>query len=142
MYRAAEFSVNTYFVQLALDVGMCDVTKMAEKLGVESNTPDAPISSYDDKPSFTLGTAEVRQLFRVPRVGVVAGSYVTSGEIARGARARLVRDVPAGTYLTVDDVELDESSTIVALRRLQEAHPAGSLPSAAELVAAVGGVLI
>jgi translation initiation factor IF-2 len=39
-----------------------------------------------------LGTAEVRQLFRVPRVGVVAGSYVTSGEIARGARARLVRD--------------------------------------------------
>ncbi|MFL6219225.1 MAG: translation initiation factor IF-2 [Actinomycetes bacterium] len=39
-----------------------------------------------------LGTAEVRQTFRVPRVGVVAGSYVTSGEIARGARARLVRD--------------------------------------------------
>jgi translation initiation factor IF-2 len=38
------------------------------------------------------GAAEVRALFRVPRVGVVAGSYVTSGEIARGARARLVRD--------------------------------------------------
>src|SRR5829696_7820442 len=38
------------------------------------------------------GTAEVRQTFRVPRIGVVAGSYVTSGEIARGARARLVRD--------------------------------------------------
>ena len=32
------------------------------------------------------GTAEVRQTFRVPRIGVVAGSYVTSGEIARGAR--------------------------------------------------------
>jgi translation initiation factor IF-2 len=40
----------------------------------------------------TLGTAEVRQLFRVPRVGVVAGSYVTSGEIGRGAKARLIRD--------------------------------------------------
>jgi translation initiation factor IF-2 len=39
-----------------------------------------------------LGTAEVRQTFRVPRVGVVAGSYVTNGEIQRGARARLVRD--------------------------------------------------
>jgi translation initiation factor IF-2 len=39
-----------------------------------------------------LGTAEVRALFRVPRVGVVAGSYVTNGEIARGAKARLVRD--------------------------------------------------
>ena len=40
----------------------------------------------------TLGTAEVRQTFRVPRVGVVAGCYVTSGEIVRGARARLIRD--------------------------------------------------
>jgi translation initiation factor IF-2 len=39
-----------------------------------------------------LGTAEVRQTFRVPRVGVVAGSYVTSGEIARGARTRVIRD--------------------------------------------------
>ncbi|HEX8930662.1 MAG TPA: translation initiation factor IF-2, partial [Actinomycetota bacterium] len=39
-----------------------------------------------------LGTAEVRQTFRVPRVGVVAGSYVTSGDINRGAKARLVRD--------------------------------------------------
>ena len=70
MYRAAENSVNTYFVQLALDVGMCDVTKMAEKLGVESNTPDAPIKSYDDKPSFTLGTAEVSPLS-------VANAYAT-----------------------------------------------------------------
>ena len=70
MVRAAEFSVNTYFVQLALDVGLCDVTRMAEKLGVESNTPDAPISSYDDKPSFTLGTAEVSPLS-------VANAYAT-----------------------------------------------------------------
>ena len=62
MYRAAERSVNTYFVQLALEVGMCDVVKMAEKLGVESSTDSAPISSYDDKPSFTLGTVEVNPL--------------------------------------------------------------------------------
>ncbi|MET1005700.1 MAG: transglycosylase domain-containing protein, partial [Propionibacteriaceae bacterium] len=62
MYRAAEYSVNTYFVQLALDVGMCKVTQMAEKLGIESSTKDAPVSSYDDKPSFTLGTLEVSPL--------------------------------------------------------------------------------
>lgn len=62
MYTAAEQSVNTYFVRLALDVGMCDVTAMAEKVGVESSTADAPVSSYDDKPSFTLGTAEVSPL--------------------------------------------------------------------------------
>jgi translation initiation factor IF-2 len=39
-----------------------------------------------------LGRAEVRALFRVPRIGVVAGSYVVSGTIARNARARVVRD--------------------------------------------------
>src|SRR6266545_1303385 len=39
-----------------------------------------------------LGVAEDRRLFRVPRIGVVAGSYVTSGDIHRGSRARLVRD--------------------------------------------------
>jgi translation initiation factor IF-2 len=39
-----------------------------------------------------LGRAEVRALFRVPRVGVVAGSYVVSGNITRNSRARVVRD--------------------------------------------------
>ncbi len=39
-----------------------------------------------------LGVAEVRQVFRAPRVGAVAGSYVTEGSINRNARARLVRD--------------------------------------------------
>lgn len=62
MYRAAQQSVNTYFVQLELATGMCPVTKMAEKLGVQSSTASAPISSYDDKPSFTLGTVEVNPL--------------------------------------------------------------------------------
>ena len=39
-----------------------------------------------------LGVAEVRQVFRAPRLGAVAGSYVTEGSINRNARARLVRD--------------------------------------------------
>jgi translation initiation factor IF-2 len=38
------------------------------------------------------GTAEVRATFRVPSVGVVAGCYVTSGEIFRSNRVRVVRD--------------------------------------------------
>ncbi|HZB84720.1 MAG TPA: translation initiation factor IF-2 [Rubrobacteraceae bacterium] len=37
-------------------------------------------------------TAEVRQTFRVPNVGVVAGCYVTSGEASRNNRVRVVRD--------------------------------------------------
>ncbi len=39
-----------------------------------------------------LGVAEVRATFRAPRYGLVAGCYVTEGEINRNARARLVRD--------------------------------------------------
>ena len=39
-----------------------------------------------------LGRAEVRALFRVPRMGVIAGCMVTHGSIARGSLARLVRD--------------------------------------------------
>jgi translation initiation factor IF-2 len=39
-----------------------------------------------------LGRAEVRALFRVPKVGVVAGCYVLQGQIVRNGRARVVRD--------------------------------------------------
>jgi translation initiation factor IF-2 len=39
-----------------------------------------------------LGAAEVRALFRVPRMGVIAGCYVTRGTIVRNGRARVVRD--------------------------------------------------
>jgi translation initiation factor IF-2 len=40
----------------------------------------------------TLGTAEVRQIFRASRVGTIAGSHVTEGRITRGSKVRLVRD--------------------------------------------------
>jgi translation initiation factor IF-2 len=39
-----------------------------------------------------LGTAEVRQIFKVPRTGTVAGCMVTEGEIQRRGRIRVVRD--------------------------------------------------
>jgi translation initiation factor IF-2 len=40
----------------------------------------------------TIGEAEVRQLFRVSRLGTIAGSYVTSGLVRRNAQVRVVRD--------------------------------------------------
>jgi translation initiation factor IF-2 len=39
-----------------------------------------------------LGTAEVREVFRISKVGAIAGSYVTSGIMDRKAKARLIRD--------------------------------------------------
>jgi len=60
------------------------------------------------KPEFEevmLGTAEVREVFRVPRVGNVAGCIVRTGTINRGSKARLVRDgVVVSGNLTVDSL--------------------------------------
>jgi translation initiation factor IF-2 len=39
-----------------------------------------------------LGEAEVRQTFRVPRLGVIAGCYLTRGTIRRNSQVRLIRD--------------------------------------------------
>ncbi|HSQ23774.1 MAG TPA: translation initiation factor IF-2 [Pyrinomonadaceae bacterium] len=39
-----------------------------------------------------LGKADVREVFRVPRIGAVAGCMVIDGIIRRNARARLIRD--------------------------------------------------
>ncbi len=59
-----------------------------------------------------LGVAEVREVFRAPRLGLVAGSYVTEGTINRNARARLVRD---GVVIY--------DGRIVSLRRFKEDVP-------------------
>lgn len=38
-----------------------------------------------------LGSAEVRELFKITGVGIIAGCHVTDGKIVRGAKARLLR---------------------------------------------------
>ncbi|MEY2801182.1 MAG: putative translation initiation factor, partial [Pseudomonadota bacterium] len=39
-----------------------------------------------------LGTAEIRTVFVASKIGTVAGSYVTSGQVTRGCKFRLLRD--------------------------------------------------
>jgi translation initiation factor IF-2 len=39
-----------------------------------------------------LGLVDIRQVFKISRVGVIAGCYVLEGLIRRGARIRLLRD--------------------------------------------------
>ncbi len=43
---------------------------------------------YEEK---ILGHAEIRQLINIPKIGLIAGSYVTDGVVRRGAKARLFR---------------------------------------------------
>jgi translation initiation factor IF-2 len=49
-----------------------------------------------------LGRAEVRQVFKVSRVGTIVGCYVTGGKITRNAKARIVRD---GTVVFDGEIE-------------------------------------
>jgi translation initiation factor IF-2 len=44
---------------------------------------------YEEVP---LGKVEVRALFKVPKIGIVAGCYVTEGKVARNAEMRVIRD--------------------------------------------------
>ena len=46
-------------------------------------------STFEER---VLGKAEVREVFHVPKVGAVAGCYVTEGKIERGQMARILRD--------------------------------------------------
>jgi translation initiation factor IF-2 len=39
-----------------------------------------------------MGTAEVREVFQIPKLGNIAGCYVTDGKIERGQNLRLLRD--------------------------------------------------
>ena len=56
-----------------------------------------------------LGEVEVRQLFRVSRLGTIAGCHVTRGVVRRGARVRIVRD---GTVI--------HETSIAQLRRFKD----------------------
>jgi len=40
----------------------------------------------------TIGKAEVRNIFKIPRVGTVAGCYIVEGKVLRGSRVRVLRD--------------------------------------------------
>jgi translation initiation factor IF-2 len=77
---------------------------MAERTGIDirlynviyellDEVRDAMAGSLEpEKREVPLGRAEVRQTFRISKVGNVAGCFVTEGEARRNAQARLVRD--------------------------------------------------
>jgi translation initiation factor IF-2 len=78
--------------------------ELAEKEGVDIRLYRVIYDAIDDvkaalsgmlKPEereSVVGEAEVRQTFRVPRLGVIAGCYMTRGTIRRNSQVRLIRD--------------------------------------------------
>ena len=107
--RIAESDVMLASASNAVIVGFnvradSNAKRVAELNGVEIRTYSVIYDVMDDvkaamsgllKPVLredTLGEVEVRKLFRVPKVGTIAGSHVTRGVVRRTARVRVIRD--------------------------------------------------
>ena len=60
--------------------------------------------------SETLGRLQVRDIFKVSRVGTVAGCFVTEGSVTRSGKYRLIRD----------GVVVKENATVQSLRRFKD----------------------
>lgn len=78
--------------------------KQADQAGVEINTYSVIYDAIDDvksamvgmldkvKKEVVTGQVEVKQVFKISKVGTVAGAIVTEGKVHRSDRARVVRD--------------------------------------------------
>lgn len=60
MYQATANSVNTYYVQLLRDVGICESVKMAERMGLQKSDGASLLS--EQNPTFVLGQVDITPL--------------------------------------------------------------------------------
>jgi translation initiation factor IF-2 len=77
---------------------------LAEQEGVDIRLYDIIYDAIDDvkkamvgllapiRKEKAVGKAEVRQIFTIPKVGTVAGCFVTDGKLTRQAQIRVIRD--------------------------------------------------
>ena len=78
--------------------------RLAEQEGVEINTYSVIYDAMDDikaamegmldkiKKEIAAGQVEVKEVFKISKVGTVAGAFVTEGKVHRSDKARLIRD--------------------------------------------------
>jgi len=112
--RAAAGGINESDVMLAaasnaVIIGfnvrpLADARRAAEREGVEIRTYSVIYKITEElraslegmlepeEVEESLGQAEIKELFRASRIGVIAGCLVTDGRITRGAESRLVRE--------------------------------------------------
>jgi translation initiation factor IF-2 len=94
MFAASDVEIRTYEI----------IYKLLEDIESAMLGMLAPVLE-----EIVTGEAEVRQVFRVPRVGAVAGCYVREGTITRGSKVRFLRD---GVVIW--------KGTVTSLRRFKE----------------------
>jgi len=114
-----ESDVNLALASKAVIIGFntradAAARKLAETAGVDIRYYNIIYDAVDEvkaalggmlapeKKETVLGLVEIRQVFRISKVGSVAGCYVTEGVVRRGAKVRLLRD-----NVVIHDGELD-----------------------------------
>ena len=105
----SESDVNLAIASKAVIIGFntradAGARKLAENNGVDIRYYDIIYDAVDelklamsgmltpDKKEEVIGTAEIRQVFKVSKIGSIAGCMVTAGVVRRAARLRLLRD--------------------------------------------------
>jgi translation initiation factor IF-2 len=105
----SESDVNLAIASKAVIIGFntradAGARKLAENNGVDIRYYDIIYDAVDelklamsgmltpDKKEEVIGTAEIRQVFKVSKIGSIAGCMVTAGIVKRSARLRLLRD--------------------------------------------------
>jgi translation initiation factor IF-2 len=114
-----ESDVNLALASKAVIIGFntradAQARKLAESSGVQIRYYDIIYEAVDDvkaalsgmlapeQKENRLGLVEVREVYRISRVGTVAGCYVLEGAVRRGAKIRILRD-----NVVIHDGELD-----------------------------------
>ncbi len=105
----SESDVNLAIASKAVIIGFntradAGARKLAENNGVEIRYYNIIYDAVDelkaamsgmltpDKREEVIGLAEIRQVFRISKIGAIAGCMVTNGVVRRNARLRLLRD--------------------------------------------------
>ena len=105
----SESDVNLAIASKAVIIGFntradAGARKLAEHNGVDIRYYDIIYDAVDelklamsgmltpDKKEEVIGTAEIREIFKVSKIGSIAGCMVTAGVVRRTARVRLLRD--------------------------------------------------
>jgi len=105
----SESDVNLAIASKAVIIGFntradAGARKLAEHNGIEIRYYNIIYDAVDDlkaamsgmltpdKKEEVIGVAEIRQVFRISKIGAIAGCMVTNGVVRRAARLRLLRD--------------------------------------------------
>ena len=113
MKAVGQISENDVMLASTADNGMIvgfqvrpsvEAKRLAEREGVEINTYSVIYDAIDDihsamegmldkvKKEVATGQVEVREVYKISKVGTVAGAFVSEGKVHRTDKARLIRD--------------------------------------------------